>query len=99
MAKRVRAILAARREAITWRRTYLADTPDAYWSYLRRYPRGPHAWDARRRLTILSAALEPPPTFAIIDYDRPPPPADEFVYVHRPVFYFVDPDCAFAPPP
>ena len=22
----------------------------AYWSYLRRYPRGPHAWDARRRL-------------------------------------------------
>ena len=27
MAKRVRAIVAARREAITWRRTYLADTP------------------------------------------------------------------------
>ena len=62
MAKRVRAILAARREAITWRRTYLADTPDAYWSYLRRYPEGPHAWDARRRLTILSAALKPPPS-------------------------------------
>ena len=48
--KRVRAILGARREAITWRRTYLADTPQAYWSYLRRYPEGPHAWDARRRL-------------------------------------------------
>jgi uncharacterized caspase-like protein len=55
LAKRVGAILAARREAITWRRTYLADTPDAYWSYLRRYPQGPHAWDARRRLAILSA--------------------------------------------
>ena len=53
MAKRVRAIVAARREAITWRRTYRADTPDAYWSYLRRYPRGPHAADARRRLAIL----------------------------------------------
>ena len=43
LAKRVRAIVAARREAITWRRTYRADTPEAYWSYLRRYPRGPHA--------------------------------------------------------
>ena len=30
---------AARREAITWLRTYRADTPQAYWSYLRRYPR------------------------------------------------------------
>ena len=99
LARRVRAILAARREAITWRRTYLADTPDAYWSYLRRYPRGPHAWDARRRLTILSAALEPPPSFAMIDYDLPPPPPDEFVYVDRPVFYFGDPDFDFAPPP
>ena len=99
MARRVRAILAARREAITWRRTYLADTPEAYWSYLRRYPRGPHAWDARRRLTILSAALQPPPTFAMIDYDLPPPPPDEIVYVDRPVFYFGDPDFDFAPPP
>jgi len=99
LARRVRAILAARREAITWRRTYLADTPDAYWSYLRRYPRGPHAWDARRRLTILSAALEPPPTFTMIDYDLPPPPPDEVVYVDRPVLYFGDPDFDFAPPP
>src|SRR5712691_4270465 len=47
MAARVRAILAARREAITWRRTRLADTPPAYWSYLRRYPDGPHAADRK----------------------------------------------------
>src|SRR5262252_5603388 len=47
MAKRVRAIVAARREAIVWRHTRLVDTPEAYWSYLRRYPRGPHAFDAR----------------------------------------------------
>jgi uncharacterized caspase-like protein len=99
MAKRVRAILAARREAITWRRTYLADTPDAYWSYLRRYPQGPHAWDARRRLAILSAALEPPQSFAMMNYDVPPPPPDEFVYVDRPAFYFGDPEFGFAPPP
>ncbi|UYO37967.1 caspase family protein [Rhodopseudomonas palustris] len=99
LAKRVRAIVAARREAITWRRTYRVDTPDAYWSYLRRYPRGPHAADARRRLEILSAALEPPPSFSVIDYDVPPPPPDEIVYVDRPVLMFSDPVFDFAPPP
>lgn len=100
LAKRVRAIVAARREAITWGRTYRTDTPDAYWSYLHRYPRGPHTADARRRLAILSAALEPPPSFAPIDYDVPPPPPDELMYVDdRPALYFDDPVFAFAPPP
>ncbi|UWU65799.1 caspase family protein [Bradyrhizobium sp. NC92] len=99
LAKRVMAIVAARREAITWRRTYRTDTPEAYWSYLRRYPRGPHAADARRRLAILTAPPEPPPSFAMIDYDVPPPPPEEVVYVDRPVLYFSDPDFGFAPPP
>src|SRR6202043_1929929 len=99
LARRVRAIAAARREAITWLRTYRTDTPQAYWSYLRRYPRGPHAFDARRRLAILTAPLEPPPSFAVIDYDVPPPPPDEVVYVDRPVLYFGDPDFGFLPPP
>jgi uncharacterized caspase-like protein len=99
MAKRVRAILAARREAITWRRTRADDTPPAYWSYLRRYPNGPHAADAARRLAFLSAALEPPPSFTMIAYDVPPPPPDEIVYVERPVLMFDDPAYAFAPPP
>ncbi len=100
MAARVRVIVAARREAITWRRTCRADTPNAYWSYLRRYPHGPHAWDARRRLAMLAAALEPPPAFAAIDYgDVPPPPPDEYDYVDRPVLAFDDPDYGFAPPP
>jgi uncharacterized caspase-like protein len=99
MSKRVKAILAARREAITWRRTYLADTPQAYWSYLTRYPDGPHAWDARRRLATLNALLQPPPSFAMIDYDVAPPPPDEVVYVDRPVFYFGDPEFGFVPPP
>ncbi|WP_128933481.1 caspase family protein [Bradyrhizobium zhanjiangense] len=99
LAKRVMAIVAARREAITWRRTYRTDTPEAYWSYLRRYPRGPHAADARRRLAILTAPAEPPPSFAMIDYDVPPPPPEEVVYVDRPVLYFSDPDFGFAPPP
>jgi uncharacterized caspase-like protein len=99
LAKRVRAIVAARREAITWRRSYRADTPDAYWSYLRRYPNGPHAWDARRRLAARDAALEPPPAFTVMNYDVPPPPPDEILYVDRPVLAFDDPAYAFAPPP
>jgi uncharacterized caspase-like protein len=99
MAARVRAIVAARREAITWRRTRVVDTSDAYWSYLERYPHGPHAPDARRRLAHLAAALEPPPSFSMIDYDVPPPPQDEFVYVDRPVLIFDDPYFAFPPPP
>jgi uncharacterized caspase-like protein len=99
MAKRVRALAAARREAITWMRTYRADTPQAYWSYLRRYPNGPHAADARRRLAILTAPLEPPPSVAVMDYDVPPPPPEEIVYVDRPVVMFADPYYDFAPPP
>src|SRR4051812_6669970 len=99
LAKRVMAIVAARREAVTWRRSYRTDTPEAYWSYLRRYPRGPHAGDAHRRLAILTAPVEPPPSFAMIDYDVPPPPPEEVVYVDRPVLYFSAPDFGFAPPP
>jgi len=99
MARRVRAIIAARREAITWRETSNADTPEAYWSYLRRYPRGPHVWDARRRLEHFEAAVEPPPSFSVIEYDVPPPPPAEIVYVDRPVLYFGDADFGYAPPP
>ena len=98
-AKRARAILAARREALTWRRTRVVDTPNAYWTYLRRYPKGPHAWDARRRLAQLSYELEPPPSFEMIDYDYPPPPPEEIVFVEQPVVYFDDPVWGFVPPP
>lgn len=99
MAPRVRAIIAARREAITWRRSRHVDTPRAYWSYLRRYPRGAHSYDARRRLRELAVAFEPPPDFTVIEYDVPPPPPDEIIYVERPVLVFDDPDFDFAPPP
>ncbi|HBR45609.1 MAG TPA: caspase-like domain-containing protein, partial [Afipia sp.] len=99
MAKRVRAIIAARREAITWRQTYRANTQQAYWSYLKRYPRGPHAADARRRLANIAAALEPPPAFDAYAYDVPPPPEYEYEYVDRPYLMFDDPVFGFAPPP
>src|SRR5256885_1101537 len=99
MARRVKAGVEARRKAITGRRSRSVDTPPAYWSYLRRSPRGSHANDARRRLAYLTAALEPPPRFEIISYDVPPPPPEEVIYVERPVLIFDDPDFGFEPPP
>jgi uncharacterized caspase-like protein len=77
-APRVRAILAALREAYFWRRSVNANTAHAYWTYLRRYPNGPHVADARRRLAMISAAYEPPPDFQPMVYqDLSPPPPDE----------------------
>ncbi|WP_048432589.1 caspase family protein, partial [Methylobacterium platani] len=99
LARRVRAIIAARREALTWRRSALADTREGYWSYLARYPRGPHAWDARRRLSALAAAFEPPADYRVLAYDVPPPPPDEVVFVERPALYLDDPVYALPPPP
>lgn len=99
LANRVRALLAARREALTWQRTCHVNTPDAYWSYLNRYRRGPHVYDARRRLETFAVAEEPPPSFTPIVYDVPPPPPVEIVYVDRPVLVFDDPEFGFAPPP
>jgi uncharacterized caspase-like protein len=97
MTKRIRAIIAARREAITWRRTCQQNLPDAYWSYLARYPRGPHVADAQRLLTHLGAAIVPPAKFAVMAYDMPIPLPDELDYIERPVLDFNDPAFSFEP--
>ena len=97
LAPRVGAIVAVRREAITWRRTWEVNTPDAYWSYLRRYPAGAHVPDAQRRLALLAAAFEPPPVFTPIDYDIGPPLPDEVEYLDQPEILFGG--LGFAPPP
>ena len=99
LAHRVRAILAARREALFWRKARMLNTPASYWTYLNRYQHGPHAWDARRLLAILASPPEPPPAFAPIDIGYPPPPPPEIVFVSRPVVFFGDPVWNFAPPP
>ncbi len=96
-ARRVAAMVAVRREEIAWRHCVENDTPPAYWSYLRRYPNGPHMWDARRRLAMLRAEMEPPPDFAMFDFGVPPPPPDEMIYVDRPVIMFGG--LGFLPPP
>ncbi len=96
-ARRISAMLAVRREEIIWRRCVMADTPQAYWSYMRRYPRGPHVWDARRRLARLGGAMEPPSSFAFVDFGVPPPPAVELELIAAPVLILWGP--GFAPPP
>jgi uncharacterized caspase-like protein len=98
LAGRVRALIAVRREAITWERALSINTPDAYWSYLRRYPEGAHVADAERRLARLAAAYEPPPSFAPMAFaDVEPPPPDEVAYLSQPVVMFDGP--GFLPPP
>jgi len=100
LARRVRVLLAARREALTWDQTVRRNSPDAYWSYMRRYPRGPHYFDARRRLVTLSAPLEPPPRFDAYDFQGlPPPPEDEYELIDRPVVIFEQRDYPPPPPP
>ncbi|WP_201829716.1 caspase family protein [Microvirga zambiensis] len=77
LARRVTALLAARREALVWRRTLASNTREAYWTYLRHYPNGPHAPDSRRRLARLSAPYAPPAVFDEVVYDDLPPPLPE----------------------
>jgi uncharacterized caspase-like protein len=97
VSRRIAVMLAVRREEIIWRRCVFNNTPPAYWSYLRRYPNGPHVWDARRRLAMLGAPIEPLPSFAFIDFGVAPPPADELAFVAPPVLMFWG--AGFAPPP
>lgn len=73
-APRITALLVLRRESVIWRQSRRHDTREAYWTYLRRYPDGFHAYDARRRLARLSAPLIPPDRFDVIEYAGLPPP-------------------------
>ncbi|KAF0227872.1 MAG: hypothetical protein FD175_2578, partial [Beijerinckiaceae bacterium] len=84
-AKRVRAMIAARREAYYWQRARRANTDRAYWTYLRRYPRGAHAGEAEARLSRLSVPLMPPPQFEEVIYDDLPPPPPEEIEVYEAV--------------
>jgi uncharacterized caspase-like protein len=95
---RVGALLATRREALTWQAATAAGTPQAIWTYMRRYPRGPHFPDARRRLVGLAAPLDPPPRFDPYDFAGLAAPSEgELETLDRPVMTFDDP--AFPPPP
>jgi hypothetical protein len=70
--RRVWAMIRARREALAWMRALESNTPQSYWTYLRRYPNGMYAFDAERRLRRLGAAGAPPPGFAMMEFDDVP---------------------------
>ncbi len=73
-AQRIWAVIRARREALAWRRALLINSPEAYWTYMQRYPDGMYVFDARRRLRRLAAGDRPPPGFRMIEFDDVPPP-------------------------
>jgi hypothetical protein len=54
---------------------------------------GPHASDCYHRLAFLHASLEAP-----VDYDVPPPPPEERIYIQHRVIFFGDPAYDLPPP-
>lgn len=95
LVRRVRLLQAIRREALFWSAAVRGGTPPAFWTYLARYPKGPHAVEARRRLSRLAVGSAPP-SFAPLVFDIPPPPEAEIVVFDRPII-FDGPD--YPPPP
>src|SRR6266516_4129507 len=105
MAARIRAMVAARREAITWRRTRLVDTPPAPEEilYIGRPvlifddPLFAFAPPPSPPVVFLGP---PPPDFVVLV--PPPPPIGIFVLpmpIYRPVPVWVRPPAYVAPPP
>jgi uncharacterized caspase-like protein len=97
MTSRVRALLAARREVLTWHRSTQEGTANAYWTYLERYPHGPHLAEAQRWLTHAGAAVAPPAKFARMECDVPAPLPDELEYIEHAPLNFGDMAAAFQP--
>jgi hypothetical protein len=76
--QRIRVTTRARREALLWTRALELNTPEAYWTYLRRYPNGMYAADAEYRLRRLQAEALPPPDFIPVEIPEVPlPPPEE----------------------
>jgi hypothetical protein len=79
LAPQVWVIIETRREAILWRRSLTLNSQRAYWNYLKRYPNGTHAAEARMRLGLLAAAVAPPPDYVAQPEAMPPGWWDEAV--------------------
>jgi uncharacterized caspase-like protein len=94
LTPQVWVIIETRREAILWRRSVNRNTPRAYWNYLKRYPDGPHAEEARMLLAALTAPPMPPPDYVVQPEPMPAGWWDEAVDVVEVVPQGYDP-----PPP
>jgi len=99
IAPRVTALLANRRETLTWSWARRVNTPNAYWSYMRRYPEGPHIADARRILASAGAPPDPPARFEPYDFQGlPEPDEDERAIIEHAPFAAGGPNYAPVPP-
>ena len=98
---RVWAMIRARREALVWREALLVNSPEAYWTYLERYPDGLYVFDARRRLRRLAAAERPPGGWRMLEFAHVPPPlAGEPARIMSAVYPSAPPRRRYlAPPP
>jgi uncharacterized caspase-like protein len=109
LSPQIWVIIETRREAILWRRSVNRNTPHAYWNYLKRYPDGPHADEARMLLAALTAPPEPPPDYVVQPEPMPAGWWDEAVDLVEvvpqgydpppPVFDVLPPVFVVAPPP
>jgi hypothetical protein len=79
LAPQIWVVIETRREAILWRRAVTRNSEHAYWNYLKRYPNGPHADEARMRLGLLAVAVAPPPDYVAQPEPMPPGWWDEAV--------------------
>jgi uncharacterized caspase-like protein len=84
LGERVRALLAARREALIWERAVEANTPSTYWTYLKLYRPAPHFADALRRLSMLGASYQAPRHFKPYDF-QDTPSKDEAAILSEPM--------------
>ena len=97
LARRMAALLAARREALNWQHAVRDDRAEAYWTYLVLYPRAAHIGEARARLAALLAPAAPPVDFKALDFGILPALEAERPYAERGVA--LDLPDHFAPPP
>lgn len=109
LTPQVWVIIETRREAILWRRAVNRNTARAYWNYLKRYPEGPHADEARMMLAAISSPPVPPPAYVFEPEPMPVGWWDEAVGLVEvvpqgydpppPVFDVLPPLFVVAPPP
>jgi uncharacterized caspase-like protein len=79
LAPQIWDTIETRREAVLWRRTLAQNTTRAYWNYLKRYPNGAHAAEAREQLAAMSAAQSPPANYVVVPEPLPEDYYDEAV--------------------
>jgi len=109
LSPQVWVMIETRREAILWRRAVYRNSPRGYWNYLKRYPDGPHAEEARALLTALTSPPMPPPDYVVAPEPMPAGWWDEAVGLVEvvpqgydpppPVFDELPPVFLVAPPP